>query len=608
MGLDAKGRLGTLDFYISQNPGLSSLERYRRQFIPVTPASRQIPGSPDAVAPDTTIAQWSINDWSQGEGDLIWRDRGRYRISAGMGPASDGSGLVVGPRVITTQHDAGGGDFDKGWRLARCGNLLLAGRDGNDKLYKWDATNSEWDDHWTIGGPATYGVWSIAAVNDVDVFVVISTDGTLRKVQSASNSTHVNSATMVEPNGHLVSYQGKLYLTQNLDLYEVNTFTANTITLRGDVPGTKAASYPFEYSNIATSDVGPIWLARFDDGRNELWEYNVADDSAYVIAQLPRDVVPYTPYFYEGIYFVTYRTVYSPTTKGLAYLYYAAGGQRGSIGPLDPVGSGGAADEHPAIAGASGDRVYVIYNDILYAYDLSVGGLSQLGSTNVAINFGALVLGQDVFVATNAGSGGKVDRFSLNEVDLTAGTLHSGRFDFGYLGLQKAMTKVTVVCEDALETNDAISVAVAVEGGSFTSLSGSMGSGDVKKTWPVSTSSTTFAGVTFEIRVTMTAGAVTQNPKIISIDAEAIGVESRLEWTMAIDVTDGNTQHGQTIIDTLETLRTNKLVVAFSNPFDDLETTAAVSYDATVEDLTMPVSNPGSDDYAIVRVRATQTV
>ena len=131
----AKGTLGTIEFYLSQNPGLSNFERYRRQLIPVEPASRQIPGSPDAVAPDTTIAQWSINDWDQGEGDVTWFDRGRYNISTGMGPASDGSGLVVGPSITRTQHDSGGGDFDQGNVISRAVAVLLAGKDSNDNLY-----------------------------------------------------------------------------------------------------------------------------------------------------------------------------------------------------------------------------------------------------------------------------------------------------------------------------------------------------------------------------------------------------------------------------------------------------------------------------------------
>lgn len=596
-----KGTLGTIDFYLTQNPGLSNFERYRRQLIPVTPASRQIPGSPDAVAPDTTIAQWSINEWSQGEGDVTWQDRGRYNVSTGMGPASDGSGLVVGPFLSTTQHDSGGGNFDQGQRIARAAGELLAAADSDDHLHKWDITNNEWDNLWSIGGASTGDVVGIAAVNDTKVYVGLS-NGTIREVQTGGNATHF--AVWGSNEVRLTSYQGKLYGVEQLDMYEVSTAATDTRTLRGDVPGLIASFRASNQRRITTSDVGPIWLAPYNDGRTDLWEYNVADNSAYVVAELPRDTTVYDSFFHEGIYFVGYRAAAVSTLAGDAFLYFNAGsGNKGSIGPFRST-TGTTANKPVLIAGVIGDRVIIFYDAAMWAYDLSTGGISQLASSMVTGGVNAATFGKDAFAL----NGTNIERLDFTLFDTTQGTLDSGRFDFGYKGLRKMMTKVTIVCETALVSNDAISVAVAVDGGSFTTLSGSMSSTDVTKTFIVATTSTNFEGFSFEIRVLVTAGSTAASPKIISIDSEAIGVESRLEWIMAVDVTDNTKQVGQTVLTGLETLRTTKAPFTFTNPFDDDVYADADTHTVTMEDVTFPQENAGGDDYVVVRVRATQTV
>ncbi len=597
-----KGTLGTIEFYLSQNPGLSNFERYRRQLIPVEPASRQIPGSPDAVAPDTTIAQWSINNWDQGEGDVTWRDRGRYNVSTRLSPASDGSGLIVVPLLSVTQHDSAGGNFDQGQAIARAGSELLTAKDGDDTLYKWDETNDEWDDYFTLGGSGTGNVGAIAAVNDTEVWVGI--DATIRKVATAVNSTHF--AAWGSNATNMVSYQGKIYVLEQLDMYELDLSSTDTRTLRGDVAGTIAGYFNADSRLLSTSDVGPIWTTQFNDGRSELWEYNVAQDEAYVVAQLPRDITIYDVLFHEGIYFVGYRGAAKTVLEGAAFVYFTSGGNRGSVGPFRAQ-SGVTAVKFVNLAGVIGDRLLIQYDNVLFAYDLSSGGISGSGTDGDSSGSvrKSTTYGNEVFLAT-FGSGG-ITRFDF-ALFAANGSLDTGRYDFGYKGLRKMMTKVTIVCEAALVASDVITVAVAVDGGSFTTLSGSMTAGDVTKTFIVATTSTNFEGFSFEIRAAITTGSSAASPKIISIDSEAIGVESRLEWIMAVDVTDNNKQQGQTVLTGLETLRTAKAPIAFTNPFDHDVYATADSHTVTIEDVTFPQENAGGDDYVVVRVRATQTV
>ena len=84
-----KGTLGTVKIVLPE--WLDPEERYSRVFKPITPASREVSGADDQIAPETDIANWSINNWAAGEGDLRWKDRGRYNISTGNGPVTDGT-------------------------------------------------------------------------------------------------------------------------------------------------------------------------------------------------------------------------------------------------------------------------------------------------------------------------------------------------------------------------------------------------------------------------------------------------------------------------------------------------------------------------------------
>ena len=87
----------------------------------------------------------------------------------------------------------------------------------------------------------------------------------------------------------------------------------------------------------------------------------------------------------------------------------------------------------------------------------------------------------------------RVDTLAFSQSGNPEG-LASGIFNFGYLGLQMMMTKVTVGVEAALVSGDVITVQVATDGGASTLLSGSMTSGDTTKTFIVSDSTGTIPG------------------------------------------------------------------------------------------------------------------
>ena len=592
------GKIGSLDVRLAPQSG--NTPRYERRYVPVTPASREIVGSDDKVAPDSTVAEWHIDDWSGGEGDLRWRNADRYDTSDGLGPVSDGSGVTVIAAVEQTNDTGGGTVMEDAGVIARAAGKLLTADDCGGTLFAWNDTNEEWDVHWDIGGAGSDDVTGIAAVTATEVYVADS-GGDIYEVKAASDATHY---TGWGATPRLVSYQGRLYGLDGNDLYDIDTTTTDTRTLKVDVSGLIDRTLGAK-RRMTTGDVGPIWYAPMNDGRTYIYEYNQADDVGYVVGELPKDVQPYDIAFHNGIYFVAFRYAAGDALSGDAHIYYQVGGQRGVAGPLRAP-TGITASKPVALAGVVGDRLYCYYDGEIWAYDLSSGGISMAArDVSEPAAEGFMTYGSSLFLST----GSTAYRVNLDEYDDSDfGTLTTGRYDFGYLGLNKTLTKVTVACEEALAASDEVGIAYAVDGGSFTTLAGTMGAGETTKTWTVSTNASTVRGVDFEFNLRILAGSSASSPKVVSVTAEAVGSESRLEWVLRLDTGDWNEQSGQATVDGLKTLKTGHDVVEFVDPWQVLATTADETFDVTVEEAYLPDVKAGSDRVATVRLRTVATV
>jgi len=79
--------------------------------------------------------------------------------------------------------------------------------------------------------------------------------------------------------------------------------------------------------------------------------------------------------------------------------------------------------------------------------------------------------------------------------------LEQGRWDFGYLGFRKTLIDVRVVTEP-LPTGTSMTMAVAADGGAFTTLSGTFTGDGTTSTylWSASNSTTSITGYDFELK------------------------------------------------------------------------------------------------------------
>ena len=586
---DSIGSIDGLEVRLATN--VPPEDRYRRNYVPVTPKSQEIAGADAAIAPESTIATWAIDGWSAGEGDLRWRDVDRYNESSGMAPASNGSGLVVGPKEERTQYS--GSDFSK-FREFDVGRgiypNLYAASTVDDNVYKWDFSNEYWSVFYAIGG-SSGNVSSIAAASAGTVFVTDGTD--LYKVTAASNANHYPSSAF----DALGFFGATLYgLANDSKLYSIDQTTTSTRTEEydPDYGGNSPWNEP-----LAMSDVGPIFITP----TGQLHEFNQADSTGRIVGVLPIGATPSRPFWARDSYYVPFALRDNWTVLG-AYLWYKSPVGEGVIGPLrsDPT------DGYIYIQGMWGDRIVFTMDGSLWAYDTTDGAVVHLKNLTYGSNIGGrpgIIRSASAFIR---GNGFVADRIILHENHTDSATLRTGRYDFGYLGLNKILTKVTITAEQPLGAGDVVNLEYSTDGDTFYPIAGSMVTGETSKTWHASTSAETISGVDFEFRIGMTAGTSSSDIKIVSVVAEAIGAESRIEWILAVDVSTNNVQNGQVVLEGLKALKESPTVNEFVDPWQQLDWEPPEQFDVTVEDVSTPFEQPGGKRFAVVKLRATETV
>jgi len=583
-----KGTLGTVEIVLPE--WLNPEDRYSRLYKPVTPASRVVTGADDQIAPETDIATWSINDWSAGEGDLRWEDRGAYNISTGNGPATDGSGITVGHNFAVTTEQAA--------IIARGGGRLVAARDMDDNLHSWNG--SAFANLWAIGGAAGDDAIAIASIAP-DAYYILDDDGDIREVKSASNAAHNTSQTW----DSIVAYDGVLYGLVGTDLYSIDTTATDTETaVFDDQAG--AVITDTRVKLMSTSDVGPIWCVPTDDGVTLYMEYNVADATGYVSHDLPRDVHVYDIAFHDGIYLAAFRYADAHSSTGDAYLFYKKGDQRGIAGPFRAVET--TASTRVAIAGVIGDRILTVFQERLWAYDLSTGGIvlvADLSASAISDVLSAVTFGSEVFLGA-VGNFGKVDTRAY--LANTAQVLSTGLHDYGYLGLAKLVHTVTINTESVLAASDKVEVGYSVDGGSITYLADDFAAATASHQWTVSTNSSSATGTEIEWYIRQTTTSTTVAAKVVSLASDVSGAKSRIEFNVAVDLGQSSVNDGSSVLTALAALKTSHAVVQWSDPFQVEPHVADETFDVRV----LEVSGqeiPGPDNtVAFVRMQTVGVV
>lgn len=610
---------------------------YRPAYRAVWPESQEIPGRSEALAGDPLVRSWVINEFSSGEGDQWWQNRGRYYKSAHVRPSDETmEKLVVGPwRESPTYDDATPAViFAEGTRLGFGHGKLWAGNDNT--IHWWQTATDNWDaTGWATGAGGSL-IGNITELDATTMLVALK-NNTVRYVQAAANGAW---ATGFTDDPVICNVNGVVYALDRNDLYDISTgFTTGAppgaytnATLVWDSPLISTAFYtnnPNQVHNrITPGDAGPIWYERGDNGQTWICEYAPDAGGTWVagrVGRLPVDYAfPYTIYYSNGFIFVGFRYSDDHQTAGDAYLYYQRGSQRGVAGPIRSPYSKEANYSHPvAIGGVLGNELIISSLGSLWGYNFSTGGIVHIHtteSTNINNQYDCRVFGKDIFLS-NTSADSKVERWDTtlytdDDVGETC-TWESGWYDFGYPGVKKTFLSVTVktapiVAADGHQVN----LAVSTDGGStYTAVTGDHNTnGATTYTWTLSTSTTSTTGYDLGIRLTLNTDEIDSTPQVYSVTARAISAEKQRSWVLELDpgpllgAFAGRDRQSAQMLANYRSIIEYAGVVKFTNPWDGDPFDSASTYDVVIEEAVLVEDDPGMDPYVAMRLREVSYV
>lgn len=562
---------------------------YRPLRRAVWPQRSDIPGAAEGQqAGDVLIRRWSMSEWGQGETGALWREKGYHR-SSNVRPDREGDRLILGAHrtVVQTPVPA---DFTSARKFGRAHGGLWAADTGSLEAHRWNPADTTFPTTgWAIGG-ADSAVTSITDFGDGSNILVALANKQVRKVSAAANSSLL-SAAVSDHASELRRFQGAVYQLDGAALYEVDTSTINTRTVRSD-PGTPVGSYMASVGNIfrrlCVIDTGVAWLVPGEDGSVDIMEYNAKIDTDFTSGRLPVEgVFPYSTLFAHGFIFVGFRDAAEHGEEGDARIYFQRGAQRGTTPPIR-LPSGSTASQPVILAGTLGRLLVFYYGGAVWVYDLAEGAVFMLADTAAGIPSAvqdAATFGKDVFVA-NIGNTRRASRLDSTLFSEDATSWESGRFDFNFPGVNKALYRVTVVT-DPLPAANTVTLEVSADGAAFQAVTGTHQTADATSfTWDVSSSTAQTTGFDFELKLGLSGGSA-DTPRIREVYAEAGPAQKRRAFEVDVDLSGGQTVKAadptRLLSRLLAAAEYDGGIIKFTDPWGVASNQAAVERDVLVE-------------------------
>jgi hypothetical protein len=352
-----------------------------------------------------------------------------------------------------------------------------------------------------------------------------------------------------------------------------------------------------------------LWVDRSNTGEVVIRELNVAADVDRIVGTLPFGSWPTRIMFYAGTIWVSYISANAHTDiqqRGRAYIYYQAGDDRGSIGPLMPELS----VDTPMLCGGWGREIFTYYRGILWGYRLDTGGLyragvgSLLSSGTQGYPWGAVVMGQLVLVhGHELTDESEVWQVGYHMEPTTYSTLHTGSFDFDEPGLTKRVVEVSIQT-DTLPADCTVDVAVIADRTTTFTSPGVSSSGTLH-TFDFTGSDVLGREFELELRFDYNgAGTVANTPTVRAVYATAEGAEHTQEWLLAVDPNRGGRTNGDTPLEVLVEWADSHQGLTFVDEWSRKDSETKDSYKVVVADVQPPVENPSTPKPIMVRLRS----
>lgn len=578
------------------------------------------------------LLQWSLTDWSGGEGRLKWTPDSpneHYQLQ-NVDPFSRPGMLKLGYESYITQA-SGGGDFS-------VASLVLCVARGR----VW-ALSTAADQHYYFGsgvwtGPAAAGgscQSANAVAGDDSYLFYVNSSRVLKRFDGTTWATHNDQipAGTTTSLGTLVIMGDYVYFLreQEGDLFELSYATANTTTA-------ETALYEFTPGGPGT------WETNMCAGDGRIYFYTATGAGTTIHEVVPTSAAG-TGY---GRILSVLKDIHAEAIwfqNGLIYLSVATGDYlTGSVGPdrqiyyIDPNGSYGtlgsvrglvrSPSDHgiPPPSGVQGAGTYAT-NGVLGRSALSLppttedadkddvaGGIFEISSLTGGIAAVGLVPTSITAQPTGVGAGlvyldgeyflydptaTKVVKWDTSVVSTATGYAISAQHDFN-IASEKILESIEVSTEPIVGS-EKVTIYYSIDGAAWVGqdvvTTGAGGS------WSISTDASTKTFRELRIKVELTSSSFV-TPVVKSVDVFA-RVNQRIKtWNLLLDCTDLSAGPGYTgalLMDNLKGLTPNTVIDFVDKYQSHNENENGDQYDVVVDSVQIQATQPG-EGYALVRL------
>jgi hypothetical protein len=561
------------------------------------------------------VRRWKISRFGGGEGAAIWdATSDEYHESYGVIPSLNRfeGGLVLQPQAARTFDDVPNVVSGVDALYTRIRGLYYI--DGQT-FYAWDSLNEEWDSTGNSTGAASGFAYQGVGVDGQGWHYAIYSIDELWRYTASSQEKHV-AATAWPTSGFgpfcLASKDGRLFAVDAIDanLLEIDTVTADTVTAVGDVIATGSTT-----SLITATDVGIAWITEDVHGMFSIWQYNTSTETTERLSlnDIPRFAIPGSLKFLAGFLWVGFSYATYPSggysDEEFGYVYYQRGSQRGFLGPMHAVEN---QNSGVSVIDLYGDDLLIHYGDRLWAYNTTAGGIVNLGEgpsgSYSDATKQAVLFGDDVFIPLSY-----IDRWELTKYDpglSPEGYLDTGRFDFGWPGMDKVLMDITV-STDPLPANCTVGVGYSVDGGAFsTHAITSNVAGTTVHRFVVSSPASPVNGESFELRVILGTSSEDLSPRVREIMARASIDELEFTYELQLDLSDREDApiSEATVLANLNTVAARAGFVTFENPWQVAEHDDPTTEVVKVVSVGQPEIGDEGIRYCTIRLRGRDAV
>ncbi len=564
------------------------------------------------------ILQWSLTDWSGGEGLLVFHEGegNRYHESHNVDPFDEVGKLKLAKAYEET-NDEGDVALTEIGNMTKARDLLHAFDPDNDTVRTWDDANSRWSAE-TANAEGGFGTIWDTSIPAGDHLKAYNKERSQAALWSWNGSTFVEhctdwGVTAGEPT--IVSIGDYLYFQANTGvnakIIEVPKFGTPPVTSKTILDLSNQGSTA--NLGLLCSGDNALYLAQLNADSTVMYKITPTTANGAGFAEEIMRLKGFrctSIWYHMGVVFLGGRIGFSGDSREQVVMY-VRGSEVGVLANLRP-GTASGGDVWGANEAQSFQRAYFVakygpgdntHEWTLFATDLISGAVAGLTVINAGEDVpieSIITHGGDVFMSkdTQAGTNRIWRTLPSTYVDTSSLTarLDSSVNDFG-LKDEKVLLSVRLQCEP-LAAGDTIQLLYQInQDAVWTSIGTLTTDSSIGTTFVISTDSSSITFQNLQIRIVPSnTGTTSVTPVITGVDIFATVARGVTEWQLMLDLSDdqgGEGVGGAAKISNITAASAVEKVVQFDDGYENREPNDFDGHDVIIEDFDIILSNPG---------------